>query len=156
MCPKCDRSPAHAGISCIENMQKIEKEKEHAAQNQDAQADAIVNAGSKIVKCPKCGSYCELYEGCQFMTCLSSFCLKRTHFCNLCGKQLTDKGHWGHYTLKGPYGDTCNTLDKIEDAEGVAIEGTELVKLLSKSDVKNEKGQKPAKVEEEKKDEIPQ
>ena len=93
----------------------------------------LFGGASNIVKCPKCGSYCELYDGCHFMTCLSSFCLKRTHFCNLCGKQLTNKGHQGHYNLKGPYGDTCNTLDKIEDGEGVAIPGTEMPERVAKA-----------------------
>ena len=39
---------------------------------------------------------------------------------------MTDKGHWGHYSLKGPYGDTCNTVDKIDDAPGVSFAGTEM------------------------------
>ena len=120
-CPKCDK-PAHIGISCAENQIKMN---EQQTANKD-QNDQIMESGDNIVKCPKCGSYCELFEGCQFMTCLSSFCLKKTHFCNLCGKQLTAKGHWGHYSLKGPYGDTCNTVDKIEDAPDVSIPGTEM------------------------------
>jgi hypothetical protein len=54
------------------------------------------------------------------------FCLNKTHFCNLCGKQLTNKGHQGHFLLKGPYGDTCNTLDKIDEPSDVGLVGTEM------------------------------
>lgn len=121
-CPKCDSQPAHSGKTC--EQAAIDHQKLLALEGQES--DAITGESTNIVKCPKCGSYCELYDGCHFMTCLSSFCLKRTHFCNLCGKQLTDKGHWGHYSLKGPYGDSCNTLDNIEDADGVSKKGTEM------------------------------
>ena len=88
------------------------------------------------------------------MTCLSSFCLKRTHFCNLCGKQLTDKGHWGHYSLKGPYGDSCNTLDGIEDAEGVSKKGTEMPSRIALHRKKKVEAQQMEEVEEEQKSQV--
>ena len=142
ICPKCDTSPAHIGMTCQENRVKKESLKDQTSGEQDM--------GSNIVKCPKCGSYCELYDGCSFMTCLSSFCLKRTHFCNLCGKQLTDKGHWGHYTLKGPYGDSCNIIDGIEDAPGVGFEGTEMP--IAKVKENHRKKMEEMKQREERKD----
>lgn len=39
---------------------------------------------------------------------------------------LTEKGHQGHYGLKGPYGDTCNSLDNIKDPHGSSFPGTEM------------------------------
>jgi E3 ubiquitin-protein ligase RNF14 len=70
-----------------------------------------------VKKCPKCGFLIERSDGCNFMTCISSNCLRNTFFCYLCGVELKYSQHFSHYRLKGPFGDTCNVMDQISDDE---------------------------------------
>jgi hypothetical protein len=52
---------------------------------------------------------------------------------------LTEKGHWGHYSLRGPYGKSCNTVDEIDDGPGVSFEGTEMAKFRRKRNQEDKK-----------------
>ncbi|OMJ68483.1 hypothetical protein SteCoe_34049 [Stentor coeruleus] len=66
-------------------------------------------------KCPNCGVFIEKIHGCQFVKCNSSLCKGVNALCYLCGKSLNDSQHFSHYKTKGPCGNTCNTLDGIDD-----------------------------------------
>jgi len=68
-----------------------------------------------LKKCPSCSFLIERSDGCNFMTCISAVCSRKTFFCFLCGKSLKYSQHFKHYRYKGPFGDTCNTLDGESD-----------------------------------------
>ena len=64
--------------------------------------------------CPKCGEAVEMINGCNFMKCPWPQC-KNSFFCYVCLKPLSRLQHYSHYFTKGPYGNTCNTLEGIKD-----------------------------------------
>mmetsp|Transcript_133001 Transcript_133001/g.296623 ORF Transcript_133001/g.296623 Transcript_133001/m.296623 type:complete len:108 (+) Transcript_133001:3-326(+) len=65
-------------------------------------------------RCPQCRASCERQSGCNFMTCASSACRGRTHFCYLCGDKLTQGQHFTHFP-QGVYEHICEKVDRRED-----------------------------------------
>jgi hypothetical protein len=66
-----------------------------------------------LVKCPKCNSGIIKENGCNFIKCLWNDC-QGVCFCFLCHKILTEGDHYKHFKISGPFGNTCNTLDRID------------------------------------------
>jgi hypothetical protein len=110
LCPNCNSEPPHPGLTCLEHREALAL---RADQEQRQPEEAIEG----VKKCPKCGFLIERSDGCNFMTCISSSCLRNTFFCYLCGMELKYSQHFSHYRLKGPFGDTCNVMDAISDNE---------------------------------------
>jgi hypothetical protein len=93
----------HPGITCEESLKSNDHDFE------------LFITNSKMKKCPTCGVLVEKLDGCQFLYCSSPTCKRQSFLCNLCGKKLTEALHHNHFKTKGPYGDSCNTLDGIQD-----------------------------------------
>jgi hypothetical protein len=75
--------------------------------------------------CPMCNAPVLAFDpnsmknGCNFLKCSNNSC-SQCYFCFLCKKILTVRftqidQHYTHYKTSGPFGKTCNTLDKIVD-----------------------------------------
>lgn len=107
LCTACGLD-VHPNITCEENLNARD----------DALDRLLLSQNWK--KCPTCGVPVEKMSGCQFLYCTSPICKGNKHLCFLCGKFLTEALHHAHYKTKGPYGDSCNTLDGIP--EDVKIE----------------------------------
>jgi hypothetical protein len=67
------------------------------------------NLGYK--RCPKCFAMCEKVSGCNFMSCSSNICRRKTFFCYLCGDCLEESRYYEHFTIQGTYGNICNNLN---------------------------------------------
>ncbi len=104
MCPSCNSEPPHPGMTCREHREYLATHEEESKKEPELAIEGVK-------KCPKCGFLIERSDGCNFMTCISSNCLRNTFFCYLCGLELKYSQHFSHYRLKGPFGDTCNTID---------------------------------------------
>ena len=50
------------------------------------------------------------------MTCTSNKCSGKTHFCNVCGVELTEAEHHSHFT-EGPFIAYCKNKKRGDDAE---------------------------------------
>lgn len=111
MCPNCNEEPPHPGLTCRESREQ--KTLKLKSLSEESKAPELAIEGVK--SCPKCGFLIERSDGCNFMTCISSNCLRQTFFCYLCGLELKYSEHFSHYRLKGPFGDTCNHIDNISD-----------------------------------------
>ena len=110
MCPSCNSEPPHPGMSCRQYREYMANQEEESKKEPEMAIEGVK-------KCPQCGFLIERSDGCNFMTCISSNCLRNTFFCYLCGIELKYSQHFSHYRLKGPFGDTCNMLDQISDDE---------------------------------------
>ena len=115
----CDACEVEWCLSCMEKNHddygscedyakwKLENEKGDAALAELAQQEGWM-------KCPKCNSMCEKIKGCKFMTCESQICKRKTYFCYLCGRELTQKFHYSHFYGK-PFGEQCKGQKGEED-----------------------------------------
>ncbi|CAG9326167.1 unnamed protein product [Blepharisma stoltei] len=101
-CPQCNNK--HTGMTCEE----FEKSKE------DKKKQEEIPKIEDMVRCPKCRNGILKESGCNFMLCRYPDC-RKTYFCFLCGKQLQKKHHYSHYKKSGPFGNSCNTQDRIKD-----------------------------------------
>ena len=102
LCTACGMS-VHPNLTCEENLE-----------NKDETLDRLL-LSLNCKKCPTCGVPVEKISGCQFLYCTSPICKGSKHLCFLCGKFLTEALHHAHFKTKGPYGDSCNTLDGIPE-----------------------------------------
>lgn len=100
-CPQCNNKHTH--MSCKEFLKSKEK-------NHEEDILAIEN----LVRCPRCKNGIVKDAGCNFLLCKYPNC-RRVYFCYLCGKELKRTHHYSHYKKSGPYGNSCNTQDKIKD-----------------------------------------
>ena len=80
ICPQCNIEPPHPGITCKKNRERIKKLEEEEQKGEEKIEG--------LMQCPKCGFLIERSDGCNFMTCISGTCNKKTYFCYLCGKEL--------------------------------------------------------------------
>ncbi|CAG9324742.1 unnamed protein product [Blepharisma stoltei] len=101
LCVKCKRG-THPTLTCVENQ---------ALSANDSLDDILFSR--KWKRCPCCGIPVEKIEGCNYIACFSPICKGKKGLCYKCGKELDEEQHFSHYTNKGPYGDTCNTLDGL-------------------------------------------
>lgn len=99
-CIKCE-GDVHPGIECTNYIKDEEIIK------------LLLSEGWK--KCPCCGVPVERIDGCNFIPCESTVCQSRFAFCYQCGKAICESLHWTHYLTNGPFGETCNTLDGLND-----------------------------------------
>ncbi|CDW85423.1 probable e3 ubiquitin-protein ligase ari8-like [Stylonychia lemnae] len=106
ICPSCNLEP-HPNLSC-----KLYRE---SVISQQAESNNVDSAIEGVKPCPKCGFLIERQDGCNFMTCISSLCMRKTFFCYLCGIEQKYSAHFSHYKYKGPFGDTCNTIDQVNE-----------------------------------------
>lgn len=110
LCCEC-KGPVHPGITCEENL-KISR---------DSNLEELI-LSQNWKKCPTCGVPVEKIDGCQFLYCDSKICRGRNNLCYICGRFVVEAQHFSHYKTKGPFGDTCNTLDGIpEDIDSTTI-----------------------------------
>lgn len=94
ICPKCNR--ISSGTCCREfSLSDIEEFK------------------NTLVRCPECKLGILKENGCNFIKCLWNEC-KGIIFCFLCKKILSEDEHFSHYKRSGPFGNSCNTTDKID------------------------------------------
>lgn len=103
ICTSCNK-PLHPLATCEEAISVLE----------DSQIEDLV-LSQNWKKCPNCGAFVEKSDGCQFVKCYSSICKGVNALCYLCGRSLIEAQHYSHYKLKGPFGNTCNTLDGIDE-----------------------------------------
>ena len=103
LCCSCGLS-IHPGITCEENK----------AVNQDETLEKLL-LSQNWKRCPTCGVPVEKMDGCQFLYCDSLICKGKNNLCYLCGRFVIEAQHFSHYKTKGPFGDTCNTLDGIPE-----------------------------------------
>lgn len=103
LCCSCGLS-IHPGISCEENK----------AVNQDETLEKLL-LSQNWKRCPTCGVPVEKMDGCQFLYCDSLICKGKNNLCYVCGRFVIEAQHFSHYKTKGPFGDTCNTLDGIPE-----------------------------------------
>jgi hypothetical protein len=79
---------------------------------------------NKLFSCPKCKMYGVLESGCKFM-----YCRCKENYCALCGKKLTERDHFNHFTgvpgATGPMGNVCVGMvpDRAGDVGGVSRKG---------------------------------
>ncbi|CAG9313958.1 unnamed protein product [Blepharisma stoltei] len=92
-CLKCNNK--HQNITCEDFKLKNEDEEKFL---------------SKYLACPNCHSEVDKNNGCNYLICPC-----KTRFCSICGKVLKGSHYSYHFKKEGPFGKTCNTLDKIED-----------------------------------------
>ena len=94
ICPKCNKfsSPTCCSFGSLSSMEPFK---------------------STLVRCPECKLGILKETGCNFITCLWNEC-KGISFCFLCKKVLSEDEHFSHYKRTGPFGNSCNTLDKID------------------------------------------
>ena len=105
MCKHC-KLGAHPGLPCEEFDPSTDEMRE---------LEAFLNS-LQWKKCAYCGQGIEKVSGCQFVRCKSPVCASTDNaICYLCGKGLKEKHHHSHYRSKGPYSNTCNGLEGIED-----------------------------------------
>ena len=121
LCCLCKLS-VHPGITCEENMKE----------SRDSALESLI-LSQNWKKCPTCGVPVEKVDGCQFLYCSSPICRGKNNLCYLCGRFVVEDQHFAHYKTKGPYGDTCNTLDGIPED----IDSTKLVPLIHDPDDPN-------------------
>ena len=124
LCAFCGLS-VHPGITCEEN----------AKDSQDDEFQKLM-LSQNWKKCPTCGVPVEKLDGCQFLYCSSMICKGRNCLCNICGRFVIEEQHFSHYKTKGPFGDTCNTLDGIPED----VDPTKLVPILGDGEVVNNRG----------------
>lgn len=103
----------HQGISCedFKNKNLSKEEKEFREQIKK----------KKWMSCPECKTVVEKIEYCNFIRCASPICQKKTCFCYLCGKKLTQEEHFDHFKDKNPYGNVCINMNDIGDIKKTAI-----------------------------------
>lgn len=114
LCTAC-KEEVHPGITC-EAAKELTRD--------DVLEEFLLSQNWK--KCPTCGSAVEKIDGCQFITCHSPVCKGKNALCYLCGRFVIEAQHFSHYKTKGPFGDTCNTLDGIKED----VDPTTLVPIL--------------------------
>jgi hypothetical protein len=103
LCCSCGLA-VHPGITCEEN----------AKESQDETLEKLL-LSQNWKKCPTCGVPVEKLDGCQFLYCSSMICKGRNNLCYICGRFVIEAQHFSHYKTKGPFGDTCNTIDGIPE-----------------------------------------
>ena len=103
LCCLC-KSAVHPGITCEESR----------LNGKDAALEELI-LSQNWKKCPTCGVPVEKIDGCQFLYCDSLICKGRNNMCYICGRFVIEAQHFSHYQTKGPFGDTCNTLDGIPE-----------------------------------------
>ncbi|OMJ69920.1 hypothetical protein SteCoe_32215 [Stentor coeruleus] len=103
ICTNCYKI-VHPCITCLEAANALE----------DSLIENLI-LSQNWKKCSNCGAFVEKIDGCQFVRCCSSLCKGVNALCYLCGKTLIEAQHYSHYKLKGPFGNTCNTLDGIDE-----------------------------------------
>ncbi|OMJ85235.1 hypothetical protein SteCoe_13471 [Stentor coeruleus] len=110
LCCQC-KGPVHPGMTCEENL-KISR---------DSSLEQLI-LSQNWKRCPTCGVPVEKLDGCQFLYCDSKICRGRNNLCYICGRFVVESQHFSHYKTKGPFGDTCNTLDGLpEDIDSTQI-----------------------------------
>ena len=114
LCTACGLS-AHPNMTCEEN----------SKESLDEEFQKLIFS-QNWKKCPTCGVPVEKIDGCQFLYCSSTICKGRNFLCNLCGRFVIMAQHYTHYKSKGPYGNTCNTLEGIPEN----IDPSRLVPIL--------------------------
>ena len=102
LCTACGMN-FHPNLTCEENLE-----------NKDETFERLM-LSLNCKKCPTYGAPVEKIRGRQFLSCTSAICKGRNHLCFLCGKFLTYALHYTHFKTKGPFGDSCNTLDGIPE-----------------------------------------
>jgi IBR domain, a half RING-finger domain len=115
LCCLC-KSAVHPGLTCEESLKNG---------SDSALEDLILSQNWK--KCPTCGVPVEKIDGCQFLYCDSQICRGVNNLCYICGRFVIEDQHFSHYKTKGPFGDTCNTIDGIPEDY---IEPSRLVPVL--------------------------
>mmetsp|Transcript_74721 Transcript_74721/g.129629 ORF Transcript_74721/g.129629 Transcript_74721/m.129629 type:complete len:114 (+) Transcript_74721:1-342(+) len=65
-------------------------------------------------RCPVCRAPSSRDNGCNYMTCYSESCRGKTHYCYLCGVQLSSAEHFTHFPA-GIFQNMCNNIDKRDD-----------------------------------------
>ena len=105
LCKQC-KQPTHPGIQCDD----------FDLANEEVKAVEELLKALHWKKCAYCGQGIEKVDGCQFVRCRSSVCASTDNaICYLCGKGLTEKHHHSHFRSQGPFSNTCNGLEGIED-----------------------------------------
>lgn len=105
LCALC-KNAVHPGVTCEEN--KIN--------DLDSELEKLI-LSQNWKKCPTCGIPVEKIDGCQFLYCDSQVCRGRNNLCFLCGRFVIEAQHFSHYLTKGPYGDSCNTLEGLPEVD---------------------------------------
>lgn len=107
VCTSCKRA-VHPCITC----------EEAACASEDSEFEEFLRSAN-WKKCPNCGAFVEKVDGCHFVLCHSALCKGAYALCYLCGRSLTEKQHHSHFSLNGPFGNTCNTLDGIDESNSI-------------------------------------
>src|SRR5947209_3719416 len=89
-----------------------EQYKEWKADNDIADVRfAEVYSKLKWAKCPHCQFNTEKIEGCNFMTCMSKYCLGKNYYCYLCSNKLDPATGAYHFNGQSTYSNICvNTV----------------------------------------------
>ena len=86
----------HKNLSC--------QEYKNLFQNQNDEEFEKLAKAQKWVKCPKCLATIEKTKGCNFITCETMNCQKKTTFCYFCNELLSEKGRKNHYINGNEFG----------------------------------------------------
>jgi len=114
-CPRCHQSfcprclCGHPGRTCAEH------EAWRRANEAGDRAFEELMREKQWQRCPRCGAPVERARGCNFMTCASERCRGKTHFCYLCGAELTRTQHISHFP-RGPFSSSCAAVDRRGEA----------------------------------------
>ena len=107
-CPQCNQT--HSLMSCEDYAKMQEKKKKDKDEIDEVKQDL-----GQFAQCPCCKEGMVLAKGCKFIKCRWPQCARKPFFCFVCGKELRRNQHYNHYKKNGPFGDTCNTVDKIAE-----------------------------------------
>ncbi|KAM3142535.1 hypothetical protein pb186bvf_005437 [Paramecium bursaria] len=101
-CRKC-KLEFHLALSCQEAQERQQK-----AIKLSQESLILNNMG--ISKCPKCTTRIEKLKGCNFITCPSSVCKNKSHYCYKCLVPLNIQDECKHFENNDPYKGACRVL----------------------------------------------
>ena len=99
----------HEKINCKQYKRKIQKE---SGPKSDTEFENYINL-KNWRKCPVCVTIIEKIKNCNYVTCESKLCQKKTTFCYLCGFVLKESERSTHYLKNNAY----NSCDKRRESE---------------------------------------